>query len=297
MDVRQLTYFVAVAEEGHFGRAADRVHIAQPPLSQQIKKLEDELGVRLFDRTSRKVSLTRAGEALYERATDILARVAAAEEHLKAMASGRRGRLGVGFVGPAMDSRLPDAVRAYRESNPDVELTLRQLSTINQLEEVHDGRLDVGFVRLFDEKPQALERRLFLQEEYVLALPRSHRLATKTGPVHLADLADEPWIIFPRESGPKLYDSIMDACRTVGFTPRIVQETLGKMTTAALVAAGMGISLLPHGTAQMRPELVTRIVEGPLPLMEIWAVWRKTDDAAALHAFLDVVGREAGWAG
>lgn len=296
MDVRQLTYFVAVAEEGHFGRAADRVHIAQPPLSQQIRKLEDELGVRLFDRTSRKVSLTRAGEALYERATDILARVAAAEEHLKAMASGRRGTLGVGFVGPAMDSRLPDAVRAYRESNPDVELTLRQLSTISQLEEVQDGRLDVGFVRLFDEKPLALERRLFLQEEYVLALPRSHRLAADSGPIHLADLADEPWIIFPRESGPKLYDSIMDACRKVGFSPRIVQETLGKMTTAALVAAGMGISLLPHGTAQMRPELVTRSVEGPLPLMEIWAVWRKTDDAAALHAFLDVVGKEAGWA-
>lgn len=295
MDIRQLTYFVAVAEEGHFGRAAERVHIAQPPLSQQIKKLEEELGVRLFERTSRRVALTRAGEALYERATDILSRAAAAEEHLKAMAAGRRGTLSVGFVGPAMESRLPEAVRAYRETRPDVALTLKQLSTMQQLERVLEGRLDVGFVRLFGEQPASLERRLFLQEEYVLAVPQAHSLTQRTGPVRLAELAGESWIVFPRESGPKLYDAIMDACRQEGFIPRIVQETLGKQTTAALVAAGMGVSLLPRGTTLSRPGLVTREVEGPLPLMEIWAVWRKGDEAATLHEFLDVVGDEAGW--
>ncbi|TVM17334.1 LysR family transcriptional regulator [Oceanidesulfovibrio indonesiensis] len=295
MDIRQLTYFVAVAEEGHFGRAAERVHIAQPPLSQQIKKLEDELGVRLFDRTSRRVALTRAGEVLYERAVDILSRMHAAEEQLRAMAEGRRGRLSVGFVGPAMESRLPEAVRAYREARPDVTLTLKQLSTMQQLELVAEGQLDVGFVRLFDEQPALMERRLFLQEEYVLAVPQAHPLAQDAGPVQLAALAGESWIVFPRESGPKLYDAIMDACRQEGFTPRIVQETLGKQTTAALVAAGMGISLLPRGTTLSRPGLVTREIEGPLPLMEIWAVWRTGNDAATVHEFLDAVGAEAGW--
>lgn len=288
MELRHLRYFIAVAEELHFGRAAARLHLAQPPLSQQIRALEEELGVRLLARTSRSVALTPAGSAYLTEARAVLARVDEAGRQARRIHLGEAGELCVGYMNPVMDAVLCRALANYRASRPEVALRLRELPTAQQLAELRAGRLDVGFVRLVREGRDAgkaggaqdlsgLTTRLVAREPYVLAMPEGHPLAGfETVP--LRQVAEQPLILFPRQGMPALHDALLAALRASlgpsGGAPHISQEVSGKYASLALVAAGFGVCLVPASARDwLRRGVVLRAVEPGLPVVCMAAAW------------------------
>ena len=244
IDLRHLRYFVAVAEELHFGRAALRLHIAQPPLSQQIRQLEQNLGHPLFVRTSRSVSLTAAGTELLERARRTLARV---EEDLAAVRRIGRGEVGaltIAFTGSAiLTNALPEAIRLYRRRYPEVDLRLRELRTMLQIDALRDASIDLGFLR--DPGPfEGLVIEELWREPYVAVLPSRHPLA-KMRRVPAARLRGEPFVFHARSAGPLAFDRTMAVCEHVGFRPEIVQEAPQWPTVIRLVESGLGVSIAP----------------------------------------------------
>jgi DNA-binding transcriptional LysR family regulator len=287
MEMRQLRYFVAVAEELHFGRAAERVHICQPPLSQQIKNLEEELGARLLHRSSRNVSLTDAGKAFLEDAHDILSRTEEAARRVQRMVQGQEGRLIVGFVLPALDTMFPDAIREFRSDYPLVELVLREMGTPSQLEALQASQLDIGLIRLFRQNTDGIVFQRIVQEPYVLAMSVDHHLASnKQVPIRL--LGGEPLILFPRQTHPALHDRIVSALTSASGTPLIVQEVTTKATAIALAAAGIGLALVPESSKkQKRKGIVFRRIVGPLPKVELSLAWKQDNDKPCLHNFID----------
>ncbi|EGB16417.1 transcriptional regulator, LysR family [Pseudodesulfovibrio mercurii] len=288
MELRQLTYFIAVAEELHFGRAAERCHIAQPPLSQQIKRLEDELGVMLLERTSRKVALTPEGQEFLRRCKDVRDRLNEAVLCIQDMAKGLEGQLRVGFIGPASLSKLPRAIRAFRERNPRIRLDFSAQSTTEQLPLLRGDRLDIAFVRLFGHDTSGLNSMLFLREPYVLALPEGHRF-TERDVLDLTDLEGEPLIFNQRIAQPALYRSLIGSFHKAGFMPNIVQEVNTEQSTVALVATGLGCALVPASSAaSYRSGVTFRPLTGDLPQWEITALWKKKNQSAILQKFLDV---------
>lgn len=286
-----MKYFVAVAEELHFSRAADRVHICQPPLSQQIKSLEEELGARLLNRDSRNVSLTEAGRAFLEDAREILSRTEEAARRALKVAQGNEGRLTVGFVLPALDTFFPEAVREFRSSYPLVELVLHEMGTPGQLEALKLNRLDLGISRLFQHDTAGLVFEPMVEEPYILAIPRDHPLVSKKQ-VHLRLLCGEPLILFPRQTHPALHDRIVSSLSTAGGAPSIVQEVMTKATAIALAAAGIGLALVPESAKkQKRKGVVFRRIVGPLPKVELSLVWKQENDHPCLHNFINLVRR------
>lgn len=290
MELRHLRYFLIVAEELHFGRAAERLHISQPPLSQQIKQLEEEIGVALFKRTSRHVSLTVEGETFLEAVKDILQRVDVAVERVRSVARGEEGRLKVGLTGYAIMSGYPQAIRLFRRRHPRIRLDLVESTTSGQLEALLSGQLDVGLVSWLGEPPEHLRSQLFRKEPYDLCLPEGHYLAN-LAVVPLHRLADIPLILFPREIHPALYDAIVAGLHEAGVVPDIAQEVEHIETGKALVAAGMGCSLHPRSASRIRrPGVVYREVSGGhLPEPELRVAWRAEGVSSALEKFLDVV--------
>jgi DNA-binding transcriptional LysR family regulator len=300
MELRHLRAFVAVAEELHFGRAARRLGVAQPPLSQLIRRLERDLGVALFTRTNRRVALTEAGAVLLPEARRIARDAEAAVDLVRRAQRGEVGRLTLGFVGSATDAVLPAILRAYRAECPEVMLDLRQLTSTEQAAALRAGALTAGLLRppLDPTHAAALAGETLLREPLVVALPHDHRLAGR-GRVALKDLAGEPWILYPRERQPATYDQILAACRRAGFAPRVVQEAVEMQTIAGLVAAGLGVSLVPASVAGLRPAgVVYRPLPYPAPFVELTIAWRRDDDSALLAGFLATVRRvaaEANW--
>lgn len=293
MELRQLRYFIAVAEELHFGRAARRVNICQPPLSQQIKSLEDELGERLFDRTRKSVSLTQAGNAFLSDAREILRRVEEAKDRVHRISIGQEGEISLGLVPAAMDTFLPHAIGSFRLERPRISLRLSELGTIEQLGALRDGRIDLGIVRLFEQDTTGLNAVQIVREPYVLAVPRGHSLA-KHKRVPLAALHGQPFVSFPREKHPRLYDRIMESFAAVGSTPRIVQEASTKRAAIAFVAARVGVSLVPSSARKQRREgVVYRPLTGHLPAVELSMMWREHDQAAALKGLIKVIRRQS----
>lgn len=291
MELRQLRYFIAVAEELHFGRAAERCHIAQPPLSQQIKKLEEELGVTLFERTSRKVSLTPEGAEFLEHARDIFGRLDEAVEMVQSMARGEEGCLRVGFIGPAALSSLPQAIRQFRRENPKIKLDFSAKSTSEQLPMLRNGRLDVAFVRLFGHDVTGLERQVFLREPYMLAIPEGHALAGLEE-VDIKLLDGEPMIFNQRGCQPALFRSLIGGFHKAGFDPNIVQEVNTEQSTVALVATGLGVALVPASSAtDRRAGVEFRPIRGELPIWEITALWKARKETPLLRRFLSTVAR------
>ncbi len=291
MELRLLRFFVAVAEELHFGRAAARLHMAQPPLSQAIRGLEEELGARLFERTSRSVRLTAAGAALLPEARALLDHAAHAAELARRVHLGQAGELRVGYMNPAMDAVLCHALPKFRSRWPGVELRLVELPTPRQLEELRAGRLDLGFIRLVEGDGQdlaGLETRLACSEPYVLALPAGHRLESlRRAP--LREVAAEPLILFPRSGLPRLHDEMLAALRATGVEPRIAQEVGGKHASLALVAAGLGVCLVPASARDWkRRGVVLRPVEPGLPKVRMAAAWRAGEPCAAARALADL---------
>jgi len=251
VELRQLRYFIAVAEAGSFSRAAGLLHVSQPPLSVQIRALEDEIGVRLLERTTRGVSLTVAGAAFFEEVRGALARL----EHAKSAAAradrGEIGMLSIGFVSIADYGVLPPALKSFRASRPLVEVQLHELTTDAQIRELRAARLDLGIALAPVNEPD-LQFDVLLHEELVLAAPANHPLAKGEGTIDLRALARESFIIPPRDIAPGLYDLIHDHCRTFGFVPRITQHARQMQTVISLVSSGMGFALVPASVRNLK---------------------------------------------
>ena len=292
MELRHLRYFVVVAEELHFRRAAERLHMSQPPLSQQIRALEQEIGAPLLLRNQRKVELTAAGAAFLERAREILAAVDDAALEARRVQRGEVGRLAIGFVGSAMYSFVPELLRAFRERYPDVTLRLHELGTSEQLRQLDNGRLDVGFTRLPVARPE-LRAETVLEEPVVAALPEQHPLAEKTR-LTLSDLEGQPLLLLTRGAAPGLRAALAEAIATLGGEEVITQEVAEMQTVIGLVAAGAGISLVPESVrALMRAGVTYRVLDGDVPAVRLEMTWRAEEESPVLASFLAMARAKA----
>ena len=289
MELRHLRYFVAVAEEKHFGRAAERLHIAQPPLSQQIRRFEAELGEPLLYRTTRSVELSPAGAVLLERAREILAAVDAAVEDARRAARGEYGRLAIGFTGSSTYELLPSLAVALRRELPGVVLDLRgELLTPAQVERLLDGTLDLGLLR-----PPVHERDLEVEvlrsEPLIAVLPESHRLAAADA-VPLDELASEPFVTYPSHFRSVLHDAVEDACAAHGFKPLAAHEVVRDRDAGSFVAAGLGVSLVPASVGNMTVRgAIYRPLADDATRVELAVAWRRDDDRPVLSRALDVI--------
>jgi DNA-binding transcriptional LysR family regulator len=287
MELRHLRYFVALAENLHFRRAAERLSIAQPALSQQIQQLERELGVKLVERTQRRVSLTEAGTVFLERARLTLAEAAEAVRLARLAGRGEVGHLGVGAVTSALYGIFPDVVRVFRERHRDVHLTLHELAGNELTRALRAGRIQVSFLRPPVEETE-IEVRIIASEPWVIAVPTAHPFARRQR-VPLKALAGEPFVSFPRELAPALYDQLISMCQRAGFSPRIVQEAQ-MQTIVSLVAAGIGVALVPATLQNLsRAGLVYKPLTGVASRLELAVAWRRDDRSPLLEAFLEVV--------
>ncbi|HPC01952.1 MAG TPA: LysR family transcriptional regulator [Syntrophales bacterium] len=292
MELRHLSYFVAVAEELHFGRAARRLNISQPPLSQQIRQLEGELGVTLFTRTRRRVGLTAAGEVFLAEARRILAAVEEGKGRAVRADRGESGRLAVGFIGSANYSVLPRVIRSFRRAYPEVDISLAELNTAHQLEALRAGRIHVGFMR----PPPGLDREglealAVFEEPLVAALPAAHPLSGR-GPLDLALLAPEPFIMIPRHLGPGYFDYLISLCRQAGFSPRIALEASQFHTVIGMVAAGLGVAVVPASMRGSRfPGVTFRVIAGgAATILEM--AWLRGNPSPVLANFIAAARRE-----
>jgi DNA-binding transcriptional LysR family regulator len=289
VELRQLRYFVAVAEELHFRRAAERLHISQPPLSQQIRALEEELGFALLVRTRRRVELTPAGAAFLRDARALLGELEGAVATARQIDAGQTGRLRINFVGSALFSIVPGTVERFRRSRPGVELELRERPTVDQLRAVRAGVADIGLVRPPIEDDEELRVQTVLRERTVAALPAGHDLAALSR-VPLRRLAAEPLVLFPRDQAPGFHDLLIDALAGAGAArtggPRIIQYAPEMLTIIGLVAAGTGVSLVPASVQRLALDGVTYRPVSGAPRSELLAVTRAGDQAALVRAFV-----------
>lgn len=294
MDLRELRYFVAVAEERHFGRAAERLHISQPSVSLRIRRLETELGVTLLHRTTRSVEISAAGEVMLVRAREILAAVARAAEDTRRAARGEFGRLAVGFTGSATYELLPRLAASLRSAMPGAILDLRgELLTPAQVEGLLDGTLDLGIlrppVRVHDIMVEVVRR-----EPLLAVLPHDHPLATADA-VPLEELAAEPFIVYPSHVRSVLRDAVDAACNAHGFLPRVAVEVSETSTLVSFVAAGLGVSLVPESVRHMTVQgAVYRPLSTEEAAVELAVAWHRDNDSPVLKLALDVVRRDLG---
>ena len=291
MEFRYVVGFVAVAEELHFGRAAERLHMAQPPLSQQIRALEKQLGVQLFERSTRSTRLTPAGEAFLPHARQILEDVDLARRAATAGGSGEIGRVSIGFAGASSHAAIPKLTRAVRAAHPGIALRLEgQTYAGTALARVAARELDLGFVRL-PALRKGVRTRVFELERLVAALPTDHRLAREKD-IAVADLADEPFVTFPGAQGSSVRDHLVRTAMNAGFTPRIVQEAPDSYTILALVAAGVGVTLTVSSVQHIRQSgMVYRELRGDVPVLGSALAWREDNASTALHTVLRVAER------
>jgi DNA-binding transcriptional LysR family regulator len=288
MEFRHLRYFVAVADNLHFGRAARQLHISQPPLSQQIREMEEELGVRLFLRTKRRVELTEAGSMFLKEVRLILEHASHAVRAAQRANRGEIGRLVIGFVMSATCSVLPKILRLYQERFPEVELVLEETTTGQGINNLKERRLHLCFLRL-PVREEELTVETVLREPLLLALPEGHPL-TQRSHVSLRLLADESFVLFPRLHGPNFHDQIVSMCHEAGFSPKVVQEASQMQTILSLVAAGIGVALIPASVRSLRKEDVQyRPLRERTPETGLAIAWRSSETSPALEQFINVV--------
>jgi DNA-binding transcriptional LysR family regulator len=295
IDLRRLRAFAVIADEGHVTRAAARLGMQQPPLTRLLQSLEAELGVVLMQRTPRGVRPTAAGAVLLDEAHAILARADGLAEVVRRAARGETGRLAIGFTGSAaLHPFVPAALRAFREELPAVALTLEEAGTGELVEALLQGRLDAAFVRTTIRSVPGLAIDDILDEAMIVALPAGHPLAGGAGtPLRLSRLEQEAFILYRRPTGPGLHDAIMAACRSAGFSPDVVQEAPRLTATLSLVAAGLGLSIVP---ASMRSLNVGGVVYRTLSastgfMAPIHLATRREDPSAVLARFREMVGK------
>jgi DNA-binding transcriptional LysR family regulator len=307
MELRHLRYFIAVAEEGHITRAAERLGMQQPPLSQQIRALERELDVQLLRRKPRGVELTEAGRALLADARAILAHIDHAFATTRRTARGEQGRIAVGFTSSApFHPFVPRVIRAFRDSFPLIALTLEESGTTELIDDLRHERVDAAFIRTPVTDPLGLTVNPLLEEAMLVALPSAHPLAagnaaaeapaegSKNPTLPLAALAAETFIVYRRRSGPGLYDAIFAACHAAGFSPLVGQEAPRIVSTLNLVAAGLGIAIVPASLQRMQMDgVVYRRLMGTRPRAPLLLATRRGDTSAVVRRFLDLVMRTA----
>ena len=291
MELRQLRYFVAIAEEGSFSRAAQRLHVSQPPLSTQIKSLEEEIGTQLLDRTNRGVSLTASGRAFFEDIRAVLARLESARSKALQADRGDVGMLSVGFVSIADYGILPPALKSFRAQFPLVEVQLHELTTDAQIRELRASRLDLG-LGLAPVEETDLTFRTLLREELILAAPADHPAAR--GTADLRALSKASFIVPPRDIAPGLYDLTISRCRAAGFAPRIVQNARQMQTVIGLVSCGMGVALVPASVRNLKRTGVSyQRLRGRPALVELGILrMRETENPLGQH-FTDALQHAA----
>ncbi|BAZ02207.1 transcriptional regulator LysR family protein [Tolypothrix tenuis PCC 7101] len=286
MELRHLRYFIAVAEELHFSKAAERLHIAQPPLSQQIQQLEAELGVELFQRkTKRQVQLTEAGKVFLQEAYGLLLQLETAIVLTQRIGRGQTGQLRIGFTSLVIYELLPSILRQFREQFPQVELVLRELTTSQQEQALRDSLIHVGFAHppLEDD---TLSYQSIHQQTLVVALPSNHSLA-QTEHIQVQELEDEPLIMFPRYLAPGLYDLIMSLFRQRNIKPQITQEAVQMQTIIGLVSAGMGVAITPSVLQNLQRSGVTyRPLLEAAPVIETAVIWQENSLTPLVENFL-----------
>jgi DNA-binding transcriptional LysR family regulator len=290
MELRQLRYFVTLAEELHFGRAADRLGIAQPGLTQQMQRLEGELGVTLLDRSQRRVRLTAAGAVLLEEGRRVLAQAERAAALTERAGRGEVGRLVLGVAESASYAILPELLRAYRAAYPDVDLAVRMMTTMAQVAAVRSGEIDAGLARA-PVGTEELGVRTIRVDPVAVLLPEGHRLA-RAAAVATRDLAGEPLVIYPAAPRTTWVDFMLSVFREAGVEPGPVQEASDAFTAMAFVAAGLGVTLVPgSGGLFERPGLVWRPLAGPAPETRLVLVYRRDGTSATVTGLLGVVER------
>jgi DNA-binding transcriptional LysR family regulator len=297
MEIRQLRYFVAVAEELNFSRAAGRMYLSQPALSQQIQKLERELGVSLFHRTKNHVALTEAGQVLLEGARRVLILVEQTTREAREVGGAEGRHLKVGFPEYANHTPVADALQAFRRRYPYVELeeheTFTLQETLQQIDRLRKGRLDIGFM-LRPEEDELLEIEHVLDIELVAALPKDHVLAGRDE-ISLKELSDERLILFSRSFHPRSYDYVVGCCREAGFEPKVVQRKEPQLysgpTTYRIVASGVGVGIVarPMVSGYRQYDVIFKPLRDPAPSLELVAAWRRDDTSSNLQSFLEIV--------
>ncbi|KVD65625.1 LysR family transcriptional regulator [Burkholderia ubonensis] len=293
MELRHLRYFLAVAATSNFTKAAETLGIGQPPLSQQVKALESELGVELFKRTARGAELTLAGEVFAEEARRVLDDAERAARAARRAARGEIGHLRVGFTGTAaFNSKVSDLIRRFREAFPDAELTLQEATSGVLLEALEAGRLDVAIVRPVRRVAAMLRVSDWDEEPMFVALPVAHRLARRRR-IDLAELADESFVQVPREAGSALFDDIVAACNAAGFEPRMAQPAPQIASAVTLVAAGLGVSIVPKAITQVQVAGVSyRPIAGNGLRARLAITSRCDDPSAVVRNFLLLAGQK-----
>ncbi|MET0661185.1 MAG: LysR family transcriptional regulator [Steroidobacteraceae bacterium] len=296
IELRHLRYFIAVAEEGHITRAAERLGIQQPPLSLQIRALEQELDVQLFRRVPRGVELTPAGAALLEHARGVLDQVDRATAITRRTARGEQGRLVIGFTSSTpFHPFVPRIIRAFRELSPLVSLQLEESGSSELVQALRNEEIDAAFIRSPVADIDGLLVRPLLEESMIAALPAAHPLATvanaMSSPLALAQLANETFILYKRPGGPGLYDAIITACRGAGFSPRVGQEAPRILSTLNLVAAGLGVSIVPESLSRLQMDgVLYRPLSNDPPLhAPLILACRRGEQSAAVQRFIDLV--------
>ncbi|KOV84593.1 LysR family transcriptional regulator [Streptomyces sp. NRRL WC-3618] len=288
----QLHAFVVLAEELHFGHAAARLGIAQPPLSQQIRRLEDKVGHALFTRTPGRVTLTPAGSELLPAARRALTDLSDALAAARAVGSGRAGRLRIGFAASLALTILPRLLRTFRHQFPGVHLDIHEMTTAPQIAALHDKTIDIGLLREPPTDETELGFRTVLSEPFMAVLPSTHHLAAQRV-VQLAQLADSPFVLFPRMVGPALHDQIIRLCTAAGFTPQVVQNAVEWHTVCALVETGLGVSLAPASIRRIRLKGVAfRGIEPNTDRTRVAVAWRKNDHNPLVTHLLATISQD-----
>lgn len=292
MDLRQIESFVAVAEELHFGRAAKRIHRSQPAISQQIKRLEQELGFELLTRAQRRVELTAAGATFLEHARRVLDDVDQMVTASTRTASGRTGAVRIGHVGSALFEIVPAVVRAMRTDAPDVHLTLIEQRTDEQLAAIRHGRLDGGFIRAPRRPPDDMVMTPLRREPIGMAVPADHPLATEAE-IDLAMLADEPFVLLPRHVEPDSFDQLTAACSAAGFSPQPAQTGVTTLNLLGLVASGFGVAFIAHSVMEnsQRDGVAFVALRPPAPELTMALIRPATVVNPAVEVFAQVAAK------
>ncbi|WP_088700723.1 LysR family transcriptional regulator [Halomonas campaniensis] len=255
MELRHLRYYIVVAEQLHFGRAAKLLNISQPPISNQIKNLEEEIGVQLLIRNNKEVRITPAGQHFLEAARKCIATLDKEIAFTQRIAQGKEGSISIGFSGTMSFHLIPSVVKDFKRSHPGVDISLQQLTTHNQLIGLIHGTIDIGFL-VSPIADKRIDNITILEERFVACLPKSHSLATTSQVVDVSELSDENWVMTPREAGHGYYDAIMALCKNQGFKPNVIQTAQEQQTLVALVAAEMGVTLLPYSATYIKNDHV-----------------------------------------
>ncbi|AIR66326.1 LysR family transcriptional regulator [Cedecea neteri] len=296
IELRHLRYFIAVAEELHFGRAAARLRISQPPLSQQIQILEEQIGARLLARTNRSVNLTAAGQQFLSDARQILGQVDAAAARAARLHQGETGELRIGFTSSVpFIKAVSDSLSRFRKRYPDVHLQMREVNTREQIAPLNEGELELGLMRN-TRLPDTLNWTLILREPLLAMVHRDHPLASSRS-ISLTQLAQEPFVFFDPHVGTGLYDDIIGLLRRYNIVPYITQEVGEAMTIIGLVSAGLGVSILPASFQRIRlSDVVWLPIDEPEAQSELWLVWPKHRELSEAAKRISALLTEASWA-